>query len=333
MECKGKGLFVNRKEIKKVFLENFIICLGMVFGNTRANTHFHQPSIFNMKKLLPLLGIALLPYFAHSQGLHADLHLGVANYQGDLQTKKFTFKGAKPAVGLGLSYDVSNHFVVRGLASFMTVSGADRNTNGIINPRNLDFTSRIWEAQLGVEYNILDITERSFTPYVFAGVAAFHFNPYSHDSSGNKFFLRSLGTEGQGLAQYPDKKLYKNNQLSIPFGGGVKFAFTDKLQVGIEVGLRKLFTDYLDDVSGTYADSTILANARGPQAVAFAYRESEIHGPSTYPREGAVRGNPDKKDWYYVTGLHISYLLGNGNGGGGGRGGGKNKLGCPANVF
>lgn len=284
-----------------------------------------------MKKYLPLICIGLMPYLAHSQRLHADLQLGVANYQGDLQTKGYTFKGAKPAVGLGLSYDINDHIVLRGMASYMTLRGDDKDKEGVINPRNLNFKTRILEAQVGLEYNIFDIQERSFTPYLFASIAAFHFNPYSYDTAGNKVFLRSLGTEGQGLAAYPEKKLYKNNQLAIPFGGGVKFAFTENLQVGIEVGLRKLFTDYLDDVSGTYADSALLLAGRGPQAVAFAYRESELHGASAYPAAGAVRGNPAKKDWYYVTGIRISYRLG--AGGGGGRSGGKNGLGCPKPVY
>lgn len=283
-----------------------------------------------MKYLLLLTGSFIFCAASFSQRLHADLHFGAANYNGDLQTKRYTFKDAKPATGLGLSYDISDHFVARALASYMTLTGNDQHTDAkFVNPRNLNFKTRILEAQLGVEYNILNLTERSFTPYVFGAVAVFHFNPYSYDSLGDKVFLRSLGTEGQGLSRYPDKKLYGNNQLAIPFGGGVKFAFTDKLQVGIEIGLRKLFTDYLDDVSGTYADSSILAAARGPRAIEFAYRENELHGGAAYPAEGAVRGNPKNKDWYYTTGIHISYLLGSGMGGNDR----KSKLGCPASVY
>jgi hypothetical protein len=59
-----------------------------------------------------------------------------------------------------------------------------------------------------------------------------------------------LSTEGQGI--YPDKKPYSLWQPTIPFGGGVKFAITENLRIGFEIGLRKLFTDYLDDVSTSY---------------------------------------------------------------------------------
>ena len=276
-----------------------------------------------------LLALAAAPFFANAQRVHGDLYLGVANYQGDLQSERFTFTGAKPAVGLGLSYDLSNHFIVRGAANYMTVTGDDKNNKlpQNVNARNLSFKSHILEAQLGLEYNLFDLSEKSVTPYVFAAVAAFHFNPYDYDAAGNKVFLRALGTEGQGLSLYAEKKLYMNNQFAIPFGGGVKFALSEKLQVGVEIGLRKLFTDYLDDVSGTYADSAALLAGRGPQAVAFAYREAELHGSSTYPAAGAIRGNPKNKDWFYTTGLRVSYLFG------GGSGGRKTKTGCPTNIY
>lgn len=284
-----------------------------------------------MKNTLILL-LCLFSLSSTAQ-LHADLYAGIANYQGDLENKRFDINHSKPSFGLGLSYNLSPHFIIRGAANYMKVAGADADPGAIKDQvvRNLSFESTIWEAQLGLEYNILDIEERGFTPYVFAGIAAFHFNPYAFDQSDNKVFLRSLATEGQGLSQYPDKKLYKNNQLAIPFGGGIKLALTDRLQVGVEIDMRKLFTDYLDDVSGTYADSAILAGARGAQAAAFAYRGTELAGAAGYPAEGAIRGNPKQKDWYFTTGIRISYSLGNiGRLGSSAK---RGKTGCPVNVY
>ncbi len=56
--------------------------------------------------------------------------------------------------------------------------------------------------------------------YVFGGVALFHFDPYVMDS-GEKVFLKPLSTEGQGLAEYPDRKAYSLTQFTLPFGAGV----------------------------------------------------------------------------------------------------------------
>jgi hypothetical protein len=284
-----------------------------------------------MKPIFCIL-LIFFQFAANAQRLHADLYAGVSNYQGDLQAKRFTFNDAHPAFALGLSYDITNRFTVRGVASYLRVTGKDEPGVPAYDyfTRNVNFTSRILEAQLAVEYNIFDIEERGFTPYAFAGIAAFHFSPYTFDSSGKKEYLIPLGTEGQGLPEYPEKKIYKNRQMSIPFGGGIKFLLTDNLQVGLEIGLRKLFTDYLDDVSGTYADSTILSAARGPKAAYLAYRGMEVKGDAVYPSAGDVRGNPKSKDWYYTTLVKISYAFG---GNGGGRSARRSKTGCPVNVY
>lgn len=281
-------------------------------------------------KFLITLFIISLPACLCAQSLHADVYAGVANYQGDLQGKIFTFDKSGISGGLGLSYDLTNKLIIRTAVNFAKVQGNDKyNTTGKgVEIRNLNFRTDILEAQLGLEYNLFDLSERSFTPYLFAGAAVFHYNPYTFDTAGTKVFLQPLGTEGQGLPQYPDKKSYSLTQFAVPFGGGIKLALSDNLQIGFEFGFRKLFTDYLDDVSTSYADSSILGSSRGAQSVALAYRGDELTGGASYPKAGAQRGNPKLKDWYYMTGMKISYRLGNGSGGGH-----KKKTGCPVNIY
>jgi opacity protein-like surface antigen len=285
-----------------------------------------------MKYLLALLSLSI-PYFADSQRLSGDLYSGVANYSGDLQSKRFTFANIGPAVGLGLSYNITNKLSVRGAASYLQLKASDKDNTAAqdIGSRNLDFQTKILEASLALQYDLFSLDERAFTPYVFAGVAAYHFNPYTYDKNNNKVLLRPLGTEGQGLPEYPEVGgIYKNKQIAIPFGIGGKFALTERVRVGAELNIRKLFTDYLDDVSTNYADSSILAAARGPLAPALAFRGSELHTGTAYPAAGSQRGNPGNKDWYYSIGFRISYLFGAG-GNGGGRG--KKGMGCPGNVY
>lgn len=281
-------------------------------------------------KCSSILLLVILPCFARSQNLHADLFLGVANYQGDLQGKRFTFDQAHPAAGIGASYDFTGKFILRAGFTYATVEGNDqKNTTGKgIEFRNLRFKSKITELQLGAEYNIFDLDERNFSPYIFVALAGYHFNPYTSDIAGNKVFLRPLRTEGQGLTAYPDKKQYSLTQFAIPFGAGLKLSISDNIQLGVELGLRKLFTDYLDDVSTTYADSTVLANNVSTQSAALAYRGDELAGAPPYPDEGAQRGNSKYKDWYYFTGFKVSYRLGAGNGNSK-----KNRMGCPRNIY
>lgn len=286
-----------------------------------------------MTKKIVAVAAVLCSLTAGAQRLHLDLLGGVANYQGDLQSKRFTFKNAGGAAGLGLTYDLTDKFSIRGAGSYLKVKGSDvSNTKALgIESRNLSFESSILEGHLLLEYNLFSLEDHTLTPYAFGGIGAFHFNPYARDSSGNKVFLRPLSTEGQGLAAYPDRKMYSNNGIMIPFGGGLKIALSDRLQLGGEIMMRKLFTDYLDDVSTTYVDSSTLAAARGPLAPAFAFRGTELHNGSVYPKDGAQRGNSGSKDWYYSLGIRISYLLG--GGGNGGRSSKRSKTGCPVNVY
>jgi hypothetical protein len=165
------------------------------------------------------------------------------------------------------------------------------------------------------EYNLLDLNTNRISPYVFAGIALFHFNPYAYDTLGHKQYLRQLSTEGEGLAQYPNSKPYNFTQFAIPFGGGIKFRVTDNIVLSYEVGLRKTFTDHLDDVSSTYVDRTILLNARGPIAVEMAYRGGQLKGGNpNYPASGTIRGNPAHKDWYYFSGIRVSFAINTGQG-------------------
>lgn len=281
----------------------------------------------------------LLPVFSYAQEpsrLHLTIFGGAANYQGDLQGRRFTFNQSNLALGAGVKYDLTPNFAVRGGFLYGTVGATDKDNNETaLRARNLSFESRILEGHLLLEYTLFNMYEKKIAPYLFGGIAVYHFNPFTYDTLGNKIELKPLGTEGQGLSQYPDRKEYKLTQFAIPFGAGVKFRISEKVILGYEIGMRKLFTDYLDDVSSRYVDPAVLGGARGPKAVEMAYRGGELKdGDPTYPAEGTLRGGAKYKDWYYFQGLTLTIALGNGSGGNwGGGGGGKNRLGCPRNVY
>jgi len=271
----------------------------------------------------PVLGFS-------QQRLHVILSGGFSNYQGDLQTKYFSLDQANAAFGAGVKYDLTSHFSVRGGFMFATVGATDKKNQDLLKARNLSFETRILEGSFLLEYTLLDLSEKKLSPYVFAGAAVYHFNPYAYDTLGNKIYLQPLGTEGQGLAGYPDRKLYSRTQFAIPFGGGVKFRIADNAVISYEIGLRKLFTDYLDDLSKTYVDPFVLAQQRGMKSVEMSYRGGELKGGDpSYPADGSVRGGPKYKDWYYFTGLTLSIGINTGNGHSSGNNRRRNQNGCP----
>ena len=56
------------------------------------------------------------------------------------------------------------------------------------------------------------------------GIGAFHFNPerriYFRRVTKTWVELKPFRLEGQGMAEYPDRKPYNLTQMMIPMGGG-----------------------------------------------------------------------------------------------------------------
>ncbi|MGZ8553132.1 MAG: hypothetical protein ACXWV8_06980, partial [Chitinophagaceae bacterium] len=172
-----------------------------------------------------------------------------------------------------------------------------------------------------------------WTPYVFAGIGVYHFKPYTTDTTGNKYFLKPLSTEGQGFMT--GVKEYKLTQFSIPFGLGAEYSLNEDMRLGIEMGYKKLFTDHLDDVSGNYVDESKLLTARGAKAVELAYRGGEV-GAGPYPPAGAERGNTKQKDGYYYVAVTytVRYFFDKYKQIAGLPGGNRSKkVGCPATRY
>jgi hypothetical protein len=276
--------------------------------------------------------LLLLPAFSSAQQrLNLTINGGVSNYTGDLQEKRYTFDQSNFSFGAGLSYELIPKLLIRGELQYGKLSADDKKSQRqSLRDRNLNFQSSLIEGSLIADYSLFDLQMgKKMTPYVFVGLAMYKFNPYTYDSTGAKNYLRMLSTEGQGLPQYPDKKRYDLVQFAIPFGGGIRMRITDNAYLSYEIGLRKLFTDYIDDVSTTYADKDLLLQARGARAVELAYRSGEIKSGTDYPVAGAIRGSAKYKDWYYFSTIKLSIGILNESGKFFGKKAGNGSVDCP----
>jgi hypothetical protein len=259
-----------------------------------------------MKKLLFVF--CFTPLLAATQNFYASARLGMSNYQGELKASSVSFAQSRLLVSLGARYDLTEHLTARSYFTLTSVHADDKNGTPSMQLRNLNFRSKIFDWELAAQYNLFSFNEKWWTPYVFAGVGLFHFNPYTNDSAGTKTFLKPLSTEGQGFT--PGIKDYKLTQFSIPFGIGAEYSLNEDMRLGIEFGYRKTFTDYLDDVSTHYVDQAALLAARGQKAVDLAWRGDEKGangGP--YPQAGYIRVNPKSKDAYYYVAITYTVRL------------------------
>lgn len=283
-----------------------------------------------MKNLRLTIIFSFFTSIAFTQ-IHIGVFGGLSAYNGDLTDKIFPKKETNGAIGVTLNYELKDQIMLRGGLTYSIVGGADRfSDKPDLVQRNLSFETKIVELSAVGEYYLFNLYDRRYSPYFFGGLAVYHFNPYAFDANHQQTYLKPLSTEGEGIAGYPDRKPYSLTQLAIPYGGGIKFVITDNLRVGVEIGFRKLFTDYLDDVSKNYIDPADLLAAKGQLAVDMSYRGNELPGGSpVYPSKTDQRGNPKSKDFYYFTGIHLTYRLGSGSDGGGR----KSRTGCPGNPM
>src|ERR1043165_5874929 len=250
-----------------------------------------------------VLAFCISPYISIAQNFYFSGRLGVAGYQGDLKAKAITLSQTKPMFSIGARYDLSEHIAARSYITLTLLTGDDKKGNAIMQQRNLNFRSKIFDWELTAQYSLFSLNDRWWTPYLFAGIGLFHFNPYTKDSAGHKTFLKPLSTEGEGFMAGVDN--YKLMQFSVPLGLGAEYSLNEDMRLGLEFGYRKTFTDYIDDVSTTYVDENALLNARRQTAVDLAWRGDE-KGGAPYPAAGYPRGNSNHKDGYYYVALTLT---------------------------
>ncbi|HMT34987.1 MAG: hypothetical protein IPL09_12705 [Bacteroidetes bacterium] len=261
-----------------------------------------------LKRLLILL---LLPMVAGAQKHHeVGIFGGTSSYYGDLQQKLFPKEGYRAAGGLTYKYFMHPNVGMRFGVTYASLYGADSTSESpSIKNRNLNFQTNLFEVNGGLEVNMLpvDFDEFKFSPYLFAGLAIFYYNPYTIGPADEKVYLRPLSTEGQGLRQYPDRKIYSLVNVGIPLGAGMKVMIGNTVLISTEIGFRYTATDYLDDVSKTYVNMDTLFRYKGKQSVDLSYRTDELpNWDENYPNDKFVRGDNMKKDWYWFAGINIA---------------------------
>ncbi len=255
--------------------------------------------------------------------------LGGANQIGTFFVKDLEFSTTKPSAALGYRYKFNQLFALSGGFHYLAVKGNDNlTTEPFRQNRNLSFKSNIFELsiqgeiyftkeQQGHLYRIKNAKGRKsykLQVYAFGGIGGFYFNPKAQ-YHGKWVALQPLGTEGQGLPDGPKK--YSRVSICIPYGLGVSEAIGKEWSIGIEFGIRKTFTDYIDDVSGNYYDNNVIRQQNGAMAAdladpSLAHYPASLGGDATGLNQtvaGQQRGDPTHKDAYMFTNITVTYKL------------------------
>ncbi len=227
-------------------------------------------------------------------------------YNGDLSDNSYVppVEIIKPFVGA----DFSILLVDRLDLSIRYMHGSVAGDDGLASEsdnlaRNLSFKSNIDEVSALLRLRLFSVKkQRAVNPYGIFGLGYFWFNPKA-DYQGKTYELQPLGTEGQHIPGGGYAAPYKLYSASLTAGFGLFFRVTDLWAIRLEAAPQLTFTDYLDDTSTNYPDSTQLANTpNGAIAVLLSSKR-----PRGFPQGGRSRGNPERDDVIVTVGLSVVY--------------------------
>jgi hypothetical protein len=264
-----------------------------------------------MCRCLSLLLLVFVPMAAAScQYVDFGVIGGLAKYQGDLTPKGGDVE-LNPAYGIFIRHHFNQWAALRCGIQGGRLTGKDANNpDDAVRRRNLSFRAPITEFSFTGEFNLLPYVpgnaQKGISPYLQAGIAFLHFRPQAliNDRWIN---LQPMATEGQGMREYPGKRPYQLLQIVFPVGMGLRYALSQKANIGFDFAWRFTLTDYLDDVSGNYADPAVLMQNRGELSAALSNRTAEYTGVPAVDFVGTPRGDPRNKDSYFIFGLFFSY--------------------------
>ena len=269
-----------------------------------------------MKRLIaiPLLFISLI---GHSQDFLSwkfsdryfslTIGTGSASYFGDVTSKLQT---APSTINLGYEARLLSRVAVRLEGYKYKLNGRDSwaEFGSSAEQRNHKFSSKNWEANMQLIYYLKpyqgDYYRRwQWDPYIGTGIGITTYDP-TRDLRGETYFLRDLPTEEH-------KENYGTTSLVIPLIAGIKFKVNDFTNLNFELGYRIATSDYLDDVSGVYADLDDEQFSLTVQDLANPKDLRSTTNQDAYDQfaPGAKRGNNLSFDSYLLMTLKLEIFL------------------------
>lgn len=262
-----------------------------------------------MKRPLLILVVLCFSYsFSCAQYAELGLSGGTSLYSGDLSPEEFGvyFEELNLAYGIFGRFNISKPFSLRVGITQGELTADDSKVPERETVRGLNFRTTLTDIALTGEYNFLRIGAEDgvqIVPFVTGGVSVFYYSPETK-LDGEFIELQPIGTEGQGLPGYDEP--YRLAQAAIPVGAGLKFVFKNRVTLGFEFVGRRLFTDYLDDVSGREINYLDILEGNGELAARLS--NPLITNPDdadiVYRRGGRFN------DWYYFGMVTLSFNLG-----------------------
>ncbi len=222
---------------------------------------------FITHSIISLAACLIFPFFLQAQTHEFGIRGGLANYRGELAP---VFNFASPGVHLGAFYRFNPNAVwsFKLGGTFSQINADDKNSlDAFAQARNHSFRTNIWEFGGQIEYNFLNFRQsirtdlQDWTPYLLAGLGVYKMEP-----------------------RLNIQPTYRTINPAAFLGVGLKAVLAERWNIGVELGARFAFTDYLDDLG---IDTNI----------------QSANNPRLYT------GNPNQNDMYFFTAIVLSYVI------------------------
>lgn len=272
-----------------------------------------------MKKVAIVILSVVISISSNAQDMNSYIQegefgvaVGGAHYFGDINNRA-AINRPKFSAGIFFRKQFGNYIGLKVAGNYARLGYSDKYSNNEVqHRRNLSFNTNIWEFSLSGDFNFFKfypgVPGYTYTPYISLGVGVFSYDPFAY-LNGAKYYLRPLGTEGQGSPLYPNRKPYGSMGLCLPVAVGFKYNVSPAINVFAEVGYRFTNTDYLDDVSTTYAPDAFqpLSDGTPSPAQRLADRSYEYGEPIGI--KNRQRGNSVQKDAYAIGQVGVSFNI------------------------
>jgi len=233
-----------------------------------------------MKNILLVFAIVLLTVSGFAQKT-ADIGIwgGTSTYLGDLD-EVAPFQTFKPNFGAYFRYNFNARIGMR--AMFIT---GNSSAEGLIEQNSWSYSKSVQDFSIMAEINFLrfipGLKNTRFSPYILGGVGVAYF-PYEISTGEIAVFNPNHNKKLNGAETILNESVITP---TMPFGFGVKYNLGERIGVGVEYQMRKLFNDKLDNLD----DPLAYINNEGEEVI----YNSLIHN----------------NDWTGYLGVHLTYMI------------------------
>jgi hypothetical protein len=234
-----------------------------------------------MRKILLVFAAVWITVSGKAQ-ITADIGVwgGTSVYFGDLDETN-PIQPLNPNFGAYFRYNFNSRVGLR--LMFLTGNFSEQ---GVIEGEETSFKKGVQDFSLQAEINflryILGVEKTPYSAYVTAGVGVAYF-PYDMNPG-----LIAIFNPQHNKGSYPVNESVM--APTIPFGIGFKYTLGQRLGIGIEYQMRKMFSDKLDNLDDPLAYLTY--NADGTVKDEIKYTDLTHNN-----------------DWSGYLGIHITYKI------------------------